>query len=323
MTSLYPFSPFPSTTSLPDTLRLGTRGSKMALTQTEQVKQRLLQAYPQLTVEIVVITTTGDRVRDRRLSEVGGKGLFVKELEIALEDGVIDIAVHSMKDVPSVMPDDYRIAAMLERADPWDVFISPHAKTIDELPHGAVVGTSAPRREALTLARRPDLKMVMFRGNAETRLQKIANGEVDATFLSLSGLERIGRMLPEFTILPPEIMLPAAGQGAIGMEILSSRDDLNMFLQAVNHQQSFAAVSAERQCLAILNGDCHAPLAAYAFSDDGETLQLNALAARPDGSEIVRYSATMPVVQHLALGTSVGTQIKNRLSADFFLCKAA
>lgn len=305
------------------TLRLGTRGSKMALVQAEQVKQRLITAYPHLNVDIIVISTTGDQVRDRRLSEMGGKGLFVKELEIALEDDVIDIAVHSMKDVPSALPDTYRIVAILERDAPWDVFISNKAKTIEELPQGAVVGTSAPRREALTRALRPDLKVVMFRGNADTRLQKLHNGEVDATFLSLSGLERIERMTSDYTILSPDIMMPAAGQGAIGVEILSGRPDLGAFLQTINHMPSFAAVSAERQCLAILDGDCHAPLAAYAFSEDGITLQITALAIRPDGTDIIRHSDSAPMADFIALGTRVGVAIKEQLPLDFFSGVAA
>lgn len=302
-------------------LRLGTRGSKMALVQAELVKHLLITAHPKLVnaVEIVVITTTGDKVRDRRLSEVGGKGMFIRELEIALEDGRIDAAVHSMKDVPSLLLAPFSIAAMLERDAPWDVFISPVATRLEDLPQGATVGTSAPRREALTRAKRPDLKVVMFRGNADTRLEKMANGEVDATYLSLSGLQRINRFDNKYTILNAEEMLPAAGQGAIGVEIMHSENNaLAQIFAAINHAPSFAAVSAERACLAVLCGDCHSPLAAYGYIGEDAHLHLTALAVRPDGSEIVQYSDSAPADQYLALGLHIGETIKSRLPEDFF-----
>lgn len=313
MTFEYPF-----TSSNP--LRLGSRGSKMALVQAEMVKRLLIEAHPQLSdaIEIVVITTTGDKVRDRRLSEVGGKGMFIRELEIALEDNRIDAAVHSMKDVPSLLLAPFSIAAILERDAPWDVFISPKAKTLADLPHGATVGTSAPRREALTLAQRPDLKVVLFRGNADTRLEKMARGEVDATYLSLSGLQRINRFENQFTVMDGDTMLPAAGQGAIGIEIMHSENSaLAQIFAAINHMPSFSAVSAERSCLAELSGDCHSPLAAYAHID-GETLHLTALAARPDGTQVVQYSDTAPVDKYLSLGMHVGQVIKQQLPEDFF-----
>lgn len=303
-------------------LRLGTRGSKMALIQAGLVKQRLIDAYPSLAaegaIEIVVITTTGDKVRDRRLSNVGGKGMFIKELEIAMEDGDIDVAVHSMKDVPSYLPAPFAIAAILERSQPWDVFISPKAKTLQDLPQGAVVGTSAPRREAIIRAIRPDLQVVLFRGNADTRLEKLANGEVDATFLSLSGLQRIERFDNSFTIMSATEMMPAAGQGAIGLEILNTNTTLLEMLQAVNHMPSFAAVTAERACLAVLDGTCHSPLAAYAHVLENGTLELTAMAARPDGRQVMQYNDTAPVENYLALGVHVGEVIKSRLPADFF-----
>jgi hydroxymethylbilane synthase len=254
MTIDYPFTPAKP-------LRLGTRGSKMALIQANMVKDLLIAAHPQLNdaIEIVVITTTGDKVRDRRLSEVGGKGMFIRELEIALEDDKIDAAVHSMKDVPSLLLAPFSIAAILERDAPWDVFISRNAKNLNDLPQGATLGTSAPRREALALAKRPDLKVVLFRGNADTRLEKLARGEVDATYLSLAGLQRIERFETQFSIQSAADMLPAAGQGAIGIEIMTGRDVLTQIFARINHTPSYQCVTAERSALAVLSGDCHSP----------------------------------------------------------------
>lgn len=313
MTREYPYTPL-------HPLRLGSRGSRMALIQAETVKQLLIAAHPALAdaIEIVVITTTGDKVRDRRLSEVGGKGMFIRELEIALEDGRIDAAVHSMKDVPSLLLAPFTIAAILERDAPWDVFISKTAKKMEDLPHGATIGTSAPRREALTLARRPDLKVVLFRGNADTRLEKLARGDVDATYLSLSGLQRINKFDTQFSVMSADEMLPAAGQGAIGVEIMHHENSaLSQIFAAINHMPSFAAVTAERACLAELSGDCHSPLAAYAYIE-GEELHLTGLAARPDGSQVIRYSDKAPVDRYLSLGLHVGQTIKQQLPDDFF-----
>lgn len=312
---------FPYTPATP--LRLGTRGSKMALIQANMVKDLLAASNPLLAVEgaieIVIITTTGDAVRDRRLSTVGGKGMFIKELEIALEDDLIDAAVHSMKDVPSWLENDYSISAILERAEPWDVFISNTAKSLHDLPQGAVLGTSSPRREALTLAQRPDLKVVLFRGNADTRLEKLARGEVDATYLSLSGLQRIDRLDPNFVIMDADTMLPAAGQGAIGIEIMSNNSALHDILQKINHVPSYRAVMAERACLAVLDGSCHSPLAAYAtLNDDATEITLNALAARHDGSEIIQEKATAAAHEFVELGARIGQTIKDRLPTGFF-----
>lgn len=295
----------------------------MALIQANIVKDQLAATDPRLAeegaIEIVVITTTGDAVRDRRLSTVGGKGMFIKELEIALEDKLIDAAIHSMKDVPSWLEDDYTIAAILERGEPWDVFISHTAKSLTDLPNGAVLGTSSPRREALSRALRPDLKVVLFRGNADTRLEKLARGEVDATFLSMSGLQRIERLDPNFVIMDADTMLPAAGQGAIGIEILSENTILHEILQCINHTASFRAVMAERACLAVLDGSCHSPLAAYAtLNDDQSEITLTALAARHDGSEIIRTSNNAPAQDYVALGTKIGQEIKERLPNGFF-----
>lgn len=303
-------------------LRLGTRSSKMAMIQAELVKLKLAKAHEELAhpdaIKLVPMNTTGCNVQDRRLSEVGGKGLFVKELEIALLDGEIDIAVHAMKDVPSILPDGFAIAAILQRDEPWDVFISPHGKTLDDLPQGATLGTSAPRREALTLARRPDIKVVMFRGNADTRLEKLANGDVHATYLSLAGLKRIERFKNEYTIMSPELLLPAAGQGAVGVEILADRVDLLGMMQAINHVPSYRCVKAERAALAQLDGNCHSPLAAYAEIRTDGLLHLRALAAKLDGTLVIRHEVSGAQEHYRTLGLQAGQAIKDQLPPDFF-----
>ena len=202
-------------------LRLGTRGSPLALAQTEETKRRLMKARPELSgegaIEVVVIRTTGDRIQDRPLSEVGGKGLFTKEIEEALFDERIDVAVHSMKDMPTWPPEFLTIGAFLPREDPRDAFFSPHADTISGLPNGTVVGTSSLRRQSQILALRPDLKVVSIRGNVDTRLRKLASGDVGATLLALAGLRRLGRDDRQHSVLSSKEMLPAVGQGAIGL----------------------------------------------------------------------------------------------------------
>lgn len=303
-------------------IRIGSRTSKMAMLQTNRIIDELIRHYPAMTeencIEIVPIKTTGCTVQDRKLSDIGGKGLFIKELEVALQSGDIDIAMHSTKDVPSIMPDGFELACILERNEPWDCFLSPIAKTIDDLPQGATIGTSSPRREALTLAYRPDLKIVMFRGNADTRIQKMENGEVDATYLALSGLTRIGMADKATQILGPDIMLPACGQGAVCIEILSSNDEMRNLIQPLNHEASYRCVMAERHCLAEVDGDCHTPIAAYAEYDGKSLIKLKALAARVDGSEIIRHEMTAPAESYIALGKEVGRTIKDQMSDDFF-----
>ncbi len=303
-------------------IRIGSRTSKMAMIQTNRIIDQIIRHYPMMAeegcIEIVPIKTTGCRVQDRKLAEIGGKGLFIKELEIALNRGDIDIAMHSVKDVPSIMPDGFELAAILERDEPWDCFLSPIANTIDELPEGATIGTSSPRRDALTRAYRPDLKIVTFRGNADTRIKKMEAGEVDATYLALSGLTRIGMQDKANQILSPEIMLPAGGQGALCIEILSSNPEMRRFLEPLNHEPSYFCVMAERWCLAEMDGDCHTPIAAYAQYDGKKNITLKALASRVDGSEIIRHEMTAPAESYIALGKEVGRTIKDQMSDDFF-----
>lgn len=303
-------------------IRIGSRTSKMAMFQTHQIIDELIRHYPAMAeqgcVEIVPIKTTGCIIQDRKLSEIGGKGLFIKELEIALECGDIDIAMHSVKDVPSIMPEGFELAVILERDEPWDAFLSPIAQTIDDLPQGATIGTSSPRRDALTRAYRPDLKIVTFRGNADTRIQKMENGDVDATYLALSGLTRIGMEDKATQILGPDMMLPAGGQGAVGIEIMANNDEIRNLIAPLNHDASYRCVMAERHCLAEMDGDCHTPIAAYAEYIGKTEIRLRALASRLDGSEIIRQEMRASADSFIALGKEVGRIIKDQMSDDFF-----
>jgi hydroxymethylbilane synthase len=244
---------------MPGPLRIGTRGSPLALAQARLVADALRAAYgwDEAAIEIVPITTSGDRIQDRPLAEVGGKALWTKELDACLADGRTDMSVHSMKDVETVRPATLAIAAMLERADPRDRLIG--AGGLDALREGARLGTSSPRRTAQLLARRPDLRCASIRGNVQTRLAKVASGEFDATLLAAAGLDRLG-----IAAGVPLDLLPAPAQGAIGVEILGKRDDLRALLGAIDHAPTHEAVDAERAFLAALGGDCHSAVAARA-----------------------------------------------------------
>jgi len=257
-------------------LRIGTRGSPLALVQARLVAEALRAAHDwdEEAVALVPITTSGDVIQDRPLAEVGGKALWTKELDACLAEGRTDFSVHSMKDVETIRPTTFAIAAMLERADTRDRLIG--AESIEALPEGAVVGTSSPRRTAQLLARRPDLETVSIRGNVQTRLAKVARGEVDATLLAAAGLDRLG--IDEGV---PLDLLPAPAQGAIGVEIRADRDDLRALLSAIDHAPTHAAVKAERAFLAALGGDCHSAVAALAR--DGV---LRAEILSSDGSEV-------------------------------------
>jgi len=254
-------------------LRIGTRGSPLALAQARLVADAL-RAGCGVETEIVPITTSGDAIQDRPLAEVGGKALWTKELDLALSEGRTDLSVHSMKDVETIRPDTLLVAAMLERGDARDRLIG--AESIADLPHGARIGTSSPRRAAQLLARRPDLHTLSIRGNVQTRLAKVARGEVDATLLAAAGLDRLG--LVEGV---PLDLLPAPAQGAIGIEILAERADLRTLLEAVDHRPTHDAVTCERAFLAALGGDCHSAVAALA--KDGV---VRAEILSPDGGEV-------------------------------------
>ncbi len=263
-------------------LRLGTRGSPLALTQAGMVADALRTAHgwPRAAVEVIPIRTTGDRIQDRALAEVGGKALWTKELDRALIDGAIDLAVHSMKDVETIRPAEIRIAAMLPRADVRDRLIG--AASIAALPHAARIGTSSPRRAAQLQRLRPDVVAVLFRGNVDTRLRRLADGEAEATLLAAAGLDRLGR--PEVgAAVPIETMLPAPAQGAVGIEALAARADMAAWLAAIDHAPTSAAVRAERAFLAALGADCRSPVAALA-QVEGDTIHLRAEIYSADGA---------------------------------------
>jgi hydroxymethylbilane synthase len=308
-------------------LRLGTRGSPLALIQAETVRRRLLAAHVDMAdetdVEIVPIRTSGDwRPEDKNVTflEAGGdKGLFVKEIEEALLAGVIDMAVHSVKDLPSRLPERLEIAAMLERDDPRDAFLSGLAPTLDELPKGAVVGTSSLRRQAQILKHRPDLRVVPLRGNVDTRLKKLDGSEADATVLALAGLQRLDAEDRVSSILDTDIMLPAAGQGALGIEIRRSDEDIRRLLAPIHHAPTAICVSAERAFVLVLDGSCHTPIAALAQMQDKDHILLDALVAKPDGSLVIRMTRDGSVKEAEAIGYALGEQMKLRIPPDFFV----
>jgi hydroxymethylbilane synthase len=303
-------------------LRIGTRGSPLALAQAHETRARLAAAHPLLAAaeatEIVVINTTGDMLLDRTLADAGGKGLFTKEIEEALLDGRIDLAVHSMKDVPTVLPPGLEISTLLPREDPRDAFLSRSGVGLDALPQGAVLGTAGLRRQAQILERRPDLKIVPLRGNVQTRLRKLAEGEVDAMLLALAGLRRLGLSDRLTEVLETEVMLPAVAQGAIGIEIRSDDAATRAWLAPLGCAATERRVTAERALLAALDGSCRTPIAALAeLSADGAQLSLRAKALSPDGRVVFTASGQAPAADAAALGASVGADIKSRLPADF------
>jgi hydroxymethylbilane synthase len=304
-------------------IRLGTRGSPLALAQAEEVRARLGDADQELAqdgaVEIVVIKTTGDKVQDRTLSEIGGKGLFTKEIEEALLDGRIDAAVHSMKDLPTWLPEGLMLSTVLPREDPRDAIFSPYGGRLADLPQGAVVGTASLRRQAQVLAQRPDLSVVPIRGNVNTRLRKLAERQVDATLLAVAGLKRLGKADLITAALEPEEMLPAVAQGAIGLEIRASDRATRERLDAIDDAESARPVTAERACLAVLDGSCRTPIAAYAeWREDGLTLGLRALIALPDGTSVYRAEQQGPADAAEELGQAVGELLRRAAGPAFF-----
>jgi hydroxymethylbilane synthase len=301
------------------TVRIGTRGSPLALAQAREVRARLIAARPDLdedTVTITVIKTTGDRVLDRPLADIGGKGLFTKEIEDALLESSVDIAVHSMKDVPTWLPDGLTIACLLPREDPRDALIARDGLTFADLPAGAVIGTASLRRQAQVLARRPDLKVVSLRGNVGTRLDKLAQGQVDATMLALAGLRRLGKADVVTAILDPSEMLPAVAQGAIGLECRADDEATRELLALINHAETETRVAAERALLARLDGSCHTPIAGLAELA-GDTLTLRGLIAKTDGSAIVDDVVSGPASEAAALGAELGEILLGRAGPGF------
>lgn len=306
-------------------LRIGTRGSPLALAQANLVRDRLLAAHQALApeaTEICIIKTTGDRILDRPLAEAGGKGLFTKEIEEALLEGSIDLAVHSMKDMPTVLPDGLDVPCLLEREDPRDVFISPKAANLWDLPDGAVVGTASLRRQAQILHRRPDLKMVNIRGNVETRLRKIEAGEADATLLALAGLKRLGLTGAATAVIPLEDMLPAVAQGAIGIECRAGDDRILELLAALNHPATQTCIAAERAMLAVLEGSCRTPIAGLAQFDEAGGISLRAMVLTPDGRTVHETSRAGPAPDAERLGRDAGEELRQRAGPNFFAALA-
>ncbi len=299
--------------------RIGTRGSPLALKQAELVRQALVAAH-RLTasaIEIVPIRTSGDKIQDRPLAEAGGKGLFAKEIEQALLEGTIDLAVHSAKDLPTILPLGLALAATLAREDPRDAFISRKAKSFRELAPGSAVGTASLRREAMVKRLRPDLRVVTFRGNVETRLRKLDTGEADATLLALAGLNRLGLASAATAVLPVEEFPPAVGQGAIGIEARAEGARVRELLARINHADTMTALKAERAFLAELDGSCRTPIAGHARIADG-TLRFYGMILRPDGSEAHETRREGAARDAEALGADAGRELKRRAPTDFF-----
>ena len=309
----------------PEILRIGTRASKLALAQAHEVKTRLMAAYPDMpesAFEIVAMTTTGDRVQDKNLNEIGGKGLFTKEIEEALLAGTVDIAVHSMKDMPNELPEGLIITCLLEREDPRDCLLSHHGLTLETLPHGAKIGTSSLRRAAQMKHHRADLQIIPFRGNVQTRLRKLEEGVCDATLLAVAGLKRLG--LDELLACPlvPEFCLPAIAQGVIGIECKTGDANLRQWLSSINHKETELAVTAERSLLKILDGSCRTPIGGLA-TISGALLALEGLLAKPDGSQCIRFRAESPATLADAhtLGQTVGRELLAMAGTGFLACE--
>jgi hydroxymethylbilane synthase len=282
-------------------LRIATRRSRLALWQAEHVAARLAALHPGLVVSLVPIVTEGDRIQDRSLAAAGGKGLFIKELENAIQDGVADLAVHSMKDLPGRMPTGFTIAAALERGDARDAFVSARHASLAELPHGARVGTSSPRRECQLRRRRPDLEVIALRGNVDTRLRKLDAGDCDATILAAAGLERLGLADRIRARLAPEQMLPAVGQGVVGIECATDRADVLELVRPLEHAATRFALDAERAFSAGLGASCRSPIAAHA-TIEGASLRLAGLVGSADGGTIFADEISGPASGAARLG---------------------
>jgi hydroxymethylbilane synthase len=303
--------------SLP--IRIGTRGSQLALAQAHEVRDRLMAAhgFADTDLEVVAMTTTGDRITDRPLAEVGGKGLFTKEIEQALYDGAIDIAVHSMKDMPTELPQGLVIDTFLPRADPRDGFVSPKATTLAALAQGAVVGSSSLRRQAQIRRARPDLKVVTYRGNVNTRLRKLAEGEVDATILACAGLRRIDLDHEITAAMEIDEMLPAVAQGVIGIERRAGDEALADTLTSLNDARAETEVSAERAFLKVLDGSCRTPIAGHAWHTSDGGLVLRGMVLAPDGSEAHETERSGRASDAVAMGLDAGAELKAKLRPEW------
>jgi hydroxymethylbilane synthase len=299
--------------------RIGTRGSPLALAQANEVRARLAAAHgvaPEA-IALCVIRTSGDAIQDRPLAEVGGKGLFTKEIEQALIEGAVDLAVHSAKDMETALPRGLVATACLPREDVRDAFISRKAKTLAALPQGAVVGTASLRRQAMVKRMRPDLKVVSFRGNVETRLAKLDAGAVDATLLAMAGLKRLGRVDAVTSVFEIDEFLPAVGQGAVAIETREDDARTRELLAAINHSETFTAVIAERAFLGELDGSCKTPIAGHA-SIAGGTLRFRGLIVKPDGAQAFETTRSGRAADAARLGADAGRELKARAGPGFF-----
>lgn len=301
----------------PHILRIGSRGSQLALAQVDIVKAQLLRSFPTMQTETVVIHTTGDHILDRNLNEIGGKGLFIKEIEEALLRKEIDIAVHSMKDMVAFLPEALTIPCVLEREDPRDALITAQGITLADLPKAAVVGTSSPRRTAQVLALRPDVQIVPFRGNIQTRMQKLQQGQADATFLAMAGLRRSHMVNEMVCPVAIETMLPAVAQGIIGIECRKADITIVEMLGDLNHQETMIRMEAERGFLKLFDGSCRTPIAAHATLNENE-LTLQCCVARTDGSEILTTTHKGSCEEAENIGVAAALELKEQIDDSFF-----
>lgn len=301
----------PSSEPFPAQLIIASRESTLALWQARHIQARLLTHYPGMRVDILGMTTSGDRHLETSLSKIGGKGLFVKELEQALLERRADIAVHSVKDVPMNLAGEFLLAAITAREDPRDAFVSSHYADLAAMPPGSVVGTSSLRRQSQLHAAFPALHFESLRGNLQTRLGKLESGQYDAIVLAAAGLKRLGLEAHIQALLPPELSLPAVGQGALGIEILTTRSDLVRLLEPLQDSQTRACVDAERTFSRGLGGSCQVPIAGYAVIDAGK-LVLRGLVATPDGSQILSGNAEGPAAEAEAIGTRLAQDLMAR-----------
>lgn len=300
--------------------RIGTRGSPLALAQAHETRDRLMAAHglPSEMFEVVVLSTMGDRITDRSLAAIGGKGLFTQELEDMLLSGGLDFAVHSSKDMPTKLPDGLFLSAYLPREDARDAFIGRTAAKLMDLPEGATIGSSSLRRQALIKRLRPDINVITYRGLVDTRLRKLAEGQVDATLLAFAGLKRLGKEDVPTEILDPEIFPPAPAQGAICIESRIGDDRVNGLLDAINDVRTHQAVTCERAFLSTLDGSCRTPIAGYAVSD-GETIRFSGMVLTPDGSRHFRVTTEGKAADAEQIGAKAGEDIRLKAGADFFL----
>lgn len=297
-------------------LVIATRGSKLALWQAEHIKSCIEGKHPGVSVELLVLKTRGDIILDVPLAKVGGKGLFVKEIEEALLDGRADLAVHSMKDVPMELPEGLVLGIIPEREEPSDTFLSVHHASLAALPHGATVGTSSLRRQSQLLALRPDLNVVSLRGNVDTRLRKLSEGQFDAIIMATAGMKRLGLSAPKSEVLGPPAFLPAVGQGALGIEFRADRTDLHDLLAFLEHTPTRIRVEAERGFLAGLQGGCQVPIAGHAVMTGNDAFTLEGLVADLTGTRVIRRAMNGKSAPDGAQARTVGLDLAAQLVAD-------